>query len=138
MERLLSRVVMAATGFITAFILVSVAIAFLGGALYFWLVSLALAPPWAALLVAAAGLGLAALIIFAARMISVRRRTTRLAEARPSVSDAASDLGALIAQKAVSLAQAHPYRAFVVALIAGFTTGASSELREILKDSLKS
>jgi hypothetical protein len=129
MERLLSRVVMAATGFIIAFILVFVAVAFLGGALYFWLVSLALAPPWAALLVAAAGLGLAALIMFAARMISGCRRTTRVAEARPCASDAASDLGALIA---------HPYCAFIVSLIAGFATGASPELREILKDSLKS
>jgi hypothetical protein len=77
---------MATTGFITAFILVSVAVAFLGGTLYFWLVSLALAPPWAALLVAAAGLGLAALIMFAARMISGRRRTIRVAEARPCAS----------------------------------------------------
>jgi hypothetical protein len=133
-ERFLSRVVMATVAFIAALILVAVAIAFLGGALYLGLVSLALSPPLAALLVGTAGFGLAGLIMLAARVISGRRRAPRIAA---SAADTAAEFGELIAREAVSLAQAHPYRALVISLVAGFTAGASPELRRIFTGLLK-
>lgn len=137
MERLLSRMVIAIAACVAALIFVAMAVGFLGGALYLWLVSMPLAPPLAAFLVGAAGLAVAVLILITAKMISARRRGDRVASARTSATDVAGDLGQLIAQEAVSLANAHPYRAFVVSLIAGFAAGASPELRQIFKGLLK-
>lgn len=137
MEGFLSRVVFATAASIAALIFSAVAVAFLGGALYLWLGSMPLAPSLAALIVGAAGLGVAALILLTAQMISACRRTARVAPARTAATAAAGELGQLIAHEAVSLTNAYPYRAFVVSLIAGFAAGASPELRRIFKSSLK-
>jgi hypothetical protein len=130
LDHLVSRVVTATAAGTLALILVSVAILFLGGALYLWLVSLAMTPSLAALLVGVAGLVLALLIVITLKIMSRRRPP-----AQPGYN--ASELGALVAQRAVSLVKAHPYRAFAVSLVAGFTAGVSPEIRKIFEDIIK-
>jgi xanthosine utilization system XapX-like protein len=137
LKRFLSRIVFAAAAYAAALIFVSVAVGFLGSALYLWLVSIPLAPPLAALLVGVAGLAVAALIVLTAKWILARWRTARVASGPISPTDPAGELGQLIVQEAATLVTAYPYRAFVISLIAGFAIGASPEFRGIFKSSLK-
>lgn len=51
--------------------------------------------------------------------------------------DVAAKLGALVGREAVSLIGAHPGRAAVTALAAGFVIGANPRLREALRELLK-
>jgi hypothetical protein len=78
----------------------------------------------------------------------VARMTSRRSPAAPGIgstdpsragdlNDIAATLGGLAARELTTRAQAHPYRAFGVALLAGLAVGISPELRNILKDVLK-
>lgn len=130
---------------VAAIILVATAAIFLCAALYLFLVSLSAAPPLAALLAGLAALILAGLIILAARMAPRFGRTDRTSgntgSADPglagNVNDLAAKLGGLAAQQLTTQAQAHPYRTFVVALLAGLAVGGSPELRNMLEKMLK-
>ena len=138
MEQFLTRVALAIAAFALAVVLIVLAMAFLGGALYLWLVSQAVAPPLAALIVGLAGLGCAAIIALVARLLSRRSQPSSAARQRSvSAADLAGELGEAAAREAVSLLQNHPYRALLISLAAGFAVGASPELRQILKDTLK-
>jgi hypothetical protein len=136
---MLSRALSSMVAAVAAIILVASAAIFLCAALYLLLVSLSAPPSLAALLTGLAALILAGLIILAARMASGLRRTGRTG--RPghdgNVQDIAAKLGALAAQQLNTGAQAHPYRTFAVALLAGLAVGASPELRDRLHKTLK-
>jgi hypothetical protein len=130
---------------VAAIILVATAAIFLCAALYLFLVSMSVAPPLAALLVGLVLLMLAGLIILAARMaprfrrIAPTRGNTGSADPGPAgnVNDLAAQLGGLAAEQLTSQAQAHPYRTFAVALLAGVAIGGSPELRNVLNKILK-
>jgi hypothetical protein len=103
------------------------------------------APPLAALLVGLVGFIVAGLILLAAGMASRYGRTGRSngnsGSADPglagNVNDLAAKLGGLAAGQLTAQAQAHPYRTFAVALLAGLAVGASPELRNMLEKMLK-
>jgi len=124
---------------VAAIILVATAAIFLCAALYLFLVSLSVAPPLAALLAGLAALILAGLIMLAARMSPGLRRTRRRSGPGNdgNVDDLAARLGGLAAEQLNTEAQAHPYRTFAVALLAGLAVGASPELRNMLRKTLK-
>src|SRR5579863_2183569 len=137
--RMLSRALTAMAAAVAAIILVASAAIFLCAALYLFLVSLSAAPPLAALLTGLAALILAGLIILAARMATGQRRTARTGGPGQdgNVDDLATQLGGLAAAQLNTQAQAHPYRTFAVALLAGLAVGASPELRNRLRNTLK-
>jgi hypothetical protein len=136
---MLSRALTLMAAALVAIILVVLAAIFLCRALYLYLVSLSAAPPLAALLTGLAALILAGLIILAARMATGFRRTDQTSGPSRSgnVDDLAATLGGLAAQQLNTRAQAHPYRTFAVALLAGLAVGASPELRSMLRKTLK-
>jgi hypothetical protein len=136
---MLSRALTLMTAAVVALILVVLAAIFLCRSLYLYLVSLSAAPPLAALLTGLAALIVAGLIILAARIATGPRRTDRTSEPsrNGNVEDLAAKLGGLAAEQLNTAAQAHPYRTFAVALIAGLAVGASPELRNILRKTLK-
>jgi hypothetical protein len=140
-ERLLSRAVILLAAVIAAIILLSVAVLFLCGALYLCLVSASVAPPLAALLAGLATMAAAGLIILAVGIMSHRRTEDRKAYAVPTrvapANDLATNLAGLAAREFTALAQAHPYRASVLALLGGLAVGGSPELRETLKKMLQ-
>jgi hypothetical protein len=144
-ERFLSRALISLAAAVAAIMLVATAVVFLCGALYLCLVSMSAAPPLAALIVGLVLLILAGLIILAARVTPLRGGTSRtsgktgIADPGPTgdVGDLAATLGGLAAQQLSGHAQAHPYRTFAVALLAGLAVGASPELRNMLKTALK-
>ena len=145
MERFLSRLLTSLAAAVAAIMLVAAAAIFLCAALYLFLVSMSVAPPLAALLVGLVLLMLAGLIILAARMAPRFRRSApssgQPGSANPgpagNVNDLAAQLGAMAAEQLNSQAQAHPYRTFAVALLAGLAVGGSPELRNVLKKTLK-
>jgi hypothetical protein len=141
MHHFLSQVTIWSAAAIAAIIFVATAVVFLGAALYLSLVPIMI-PPFAALVVGLVGLAVAGLIILVARMISGRSPAgPEIGAAGPSgvgdVTDIAVALGGLAARELTSRTQAHPYRAFAVALGAGLAVGISPELRDILKGALK-
>ena len=141
MHYILSQVTIWSAAAIAAIIFVATAIVFLGAALYLSLVPIMI-PPFAALVVGLVGLAVAGLIILVARMISRRSPAgPGTGAADPSragdLNDIAASLGGLAARELTSRTQAHPYRAFAVALGAGLAVGISPELRDILKGALK-
>ena len=144
MERFLSRVLISMAAAVAAIIFVMMAMICLFGALYLFLVTMSVAPPLAALVVGLTGFGLAGLIILAAGMASRCRRSgqwcSRTGIAGPGCAGNANDLAAELAgraaQELTAQALAHPYRAFVGALLAGLLIGGSPELRDILKDTM--
>jgi hypothetical protein len=144
-ERFLSRAVTSMAAAVAAIILVATAAIFLCAALYLFLVSLFIEPPLAALLAGLAALLLAGLIILAARMAPRFRRTDRTSAKTGSadlglagnVNDLAAKLGGLAAEQLNTQAQAHPYRTFAVALLAGLAVGGSPELRSVFEKILK-
>lgn len=141
MERFLSRVAISIAAAIAAILLVAIALMFLGGALYLLLVSMSVAPPLAALLTGLVGLILATLTILGARIAARCRRTgetcRQTASPAVSINDLAADLGSLAARKMTAQAQAHPYRALAVSLLAGLAVGACPELRSMIEKMLK-
>jgi hypothetical protein len=136
---MLSRALISMVAAVAAIILVATAAIFLCAALYLFLVSLSVAPPLAALLAGLAALILAGLIMLAARMSPGLRRTGRTSGPGHdgNVDDLAATLGGLAAEQLNTGAQAHPYRTFAVALLAGLAVGASPELRNMLRKTLK-
>jgi hypothetical protein len=136
---MLSRALISMVAAVAAIILVATAAIFLCAALYLLLVSQSVAPPLAALLAGLAALILAGLIILAARMAPGIRRTSRTngPDRDGNVDDLAARLGGLAAEQLNTGAQAHPYRTFAVALLAGLAVGASPELRNMLRKTLK-
>jgi hypothetical protein len=136
---MLTRALISMVAAVAAIILVATAAIFLCAALFLFLVSLSLAPPLAALLAGLAALILAGLIMLAARMAPSVRLTSR--NSGPghdgNVDDFAARLGGLAAEQLNTGAQAHPYRTFAVALFAGLAVGASPELRNMLRKTLK-
>jgi hypothetical protein len=136
---MLSRALTSMVAAVAAIILVASAAMFLCAALYLLLVSLSAPPPLAALLTGLAALILAGLIILAARMASGLRPTDRTGRLGHdgNVEDLAAKLGGLAAQQLNTEAQAHPYRTFAAALLAGLAVGASPELRNRLHKTLK-
>ncbi len=136
---MLSRALTSLAAAVAAIILVASAAVFLCAALYLLLVSLSAAPPLAALLTGLAALILAGLIILAARMATGLRRTDRTSGLSHdgNVEDLAAKLGGLAAEQLNTEAQAHPYRTFAVALLAGLAVGASPEIRNMLRKTLK-
>lgn len=141
MERFLSRVVISLAAGVAAIILVAAAVGFLGAALYLLLLPVMPAPS-AALVVGLVGLVLAGLIILVARLTARRGAAGRgVGAADPGrageVNDIAAALGGLLAREVASRAQARPYRAVAVALLAGLAVGISPELRDILRGGSK-
>ena len=69
----------------------------------------------------------------------MRRAPPRSTDPGPTgnINQVAAALGDLAARELTSQTQAHPYRAFGAALIAGLAVGISPELRKIFKDVLK-
>jgi hypothetical protein len=136
---MLSRALISMVAAVAAIILVATAAIFLCTALYLFLVSLGVGPPLAALLAGLAALILAGLIMLAARMAPGVRRSSRTSgPARDgNVDDLAARLGGMAAEQLNTGAQAHPYRTFAVALLAGLAVGASPELRNMLRKTLK-
>jgi hypothetical protein len=124
---------------VAAIILVASAAICLCAAVYLFLVSLSVAPPLAALLAGLAALILAGLIILAARMSPGLRRRDRPSGSGPdsNVDDLAAMLGRLAAHQLNTEAQAHPYRTFAAALLAGLAVGASPEISNMLRKTLK-
>ncbi len=137
MHQFLSRVTIWSAAAIAAFIFVATAVLFLGAALYLALIPI-MAPQFAALLVGVAGFAIAGLIILVARITS-RRAPTRSTDASGTgdINQVAAALGDLAARELTSETQAHPYRAFGVALFAGLAVGISPELRKIVRDMSK-
>jgi hypothetical protein len=140
-ERLLSRAAILLAAIIAAIILLSIATLFLCGALYLYLVSASVAPPLAALLAGLATVLAAGLIMLGVGIMSRRRTEDRRAHAVPSpvgqANDLATNLAGLAAREFTSLAQAHPYRASILALLGGLAIGGRPELRETLKKMLQ-
>jgi hypothetical protein len=141
LERFLSRVAISLAAAVAAIIFAAASVVFLGAALYLFLVP-TMPAPFAALVVGLVGLVLAGLIILVARMTSRRGPAgVGIGAADPSragdLSDIAATLGGLAARELTSGTQAHPYRAFGVALLAGLAVGISPELRKILMGVLK-
>jgi hypothetical protein len=136
---MLSRALISMVAAVAAIILVATAAIFLCAALYLFLVSLWVAPPLAALFAGLAALILAGLIMLAARMAPGVRRTsrTRGPGGDGNVDDLAARLGGLAAEQLNTGAQVHPYRTFAVALLAGLAVGASPEIRNMLRKTLK-
>ena len=142
---LLSRALLSLAAIVAALILVAAAVLFLGAALYLWLVALSFAPSLAALIVGGVGFALAGLIVLAARLSWRCGRTRRSASDRGAaaapgagnLNDLAAQLGSLAARELNAEAQAHPYRAVVVSLLAGLAVGSSPALRNMLDKLLK-
>lgn len=136
---MLSRALISMAAAVAAIILVASAAIFLCAALYLFLVSLSAAPRLAAALTGLAALALAGLIILAAWMALGQRPTDRMHGGGhdSNVDDLAAKLGGLAAQQLNTEAQTHPYRTFVMALLAGLAVGASPELRSTLRKTLK-
>lgn len=124
---------------VAAIILVATAAIFLCAALYLFLVSLSVAPPLAALFAGLAALILVGLIMLAARMAPGVRRASRTSGpgGDGNADDLAARLGGMAAEQLNTGAQAHPYRTFAVALLAGLAVGASPEIRNMLRKTLK-
>ena len=139
MERFLSGAVTSMAAAVAAIILIPTAAIFLCAALYLFLVSLSVAPPFAALLTGLAALAVAGSIILAARMAPSFRGMgrTRGPGHIGNVDGLAAKLGGLAAQQLNTEAQAHPYRTFGVALLAGLAVGGSPELRNVFEKVLK-
>jgi hypothetical protein len=138
-ERFLSRALTSMAAAVAAIILVATAAIFLCAALYLFLVSQSAAPSLASLLTGLAALILAGLIILATQMASGFRRTDQTSGPghAGNIDDLAATLGGLAAQQLNIEGQAHPYRTFVVALLAGLAVGASPEIRNMLAKMLK-
>jgi hypothetical protein len=144
-EIFLSRLLTSLAAAVVAIILAATAAIFLCAALYLFLVSLSAAPSLAALLAGMSALILAGLIILAARMAPRFRGTAPTSgnsgRADPglagNVNDLTAKLGGLAALQLTSQAEAHPYRSFAVALIAGLAVGGSPELRNMIEKMLK-
>ena len=137
MHHFLSQVTIWSAAAIAAIIFAAASVGFLGAALYLSLVPI-MVPPFAALVVGLTGILIAGLIILVARMTARRGPAAReIGSSDPSragnVNDIAAALGGLAAQELTSRTQAHPYRAFGIALAAGLAAGLSPELRNILK-----
>jgi hypothetical protein len=137
-QRFLSRVALSMAAAIAAIIFVAASVVFLGAALYLSLVPI-MPAPFAALVVGLTGLLIAGLIILVARLTSRRGpaggETGATDPGRTGdVNDIATALGGLAAQELTSRAQAHPFRAFGIALVTGLAVGLSPELRKILRD----
>jgi len=137
MERFLWRAAIAMAALIVVIVISTVAIAFLAGALYLLLCSMPMTPPAAALVVGLVGLGLAALVALAARLVSRRAlppgRTSGSGGSSSNINDIAARLAGLTAQEMLALIRAHPHRAVIVSLLAGLAVGVSAEIRRILK-----
>ena len=139
MERVLWRAAIAMAALIVVIVISIVAIAFLAGALYLLLCSMPMTPPAAALVVGLVGLGLAALVALAARLVSRRalppgRRSGSGGSLDSSnINDIAARLAGRTAQEMLALIRAHPHRAVIVSLLAGLAVGVSAEIRHILK-----
>jgi hypothetical protein len=130
---------------VAAIIFVMMAVICLFGALYLFLVTMSVSPPLAALVVGLTGFGLAGLIILAAGVTSRCHRPgrwcSRTGIAGPGCAGNANDLAAELAgraaQELTARALAHPYRAFVGALLAGLLIGGSAELRDVFNGTIK-
>ena len=134
MERLLSQMAFVTAAGMAVLILVTLAAAFASGSLYLWLISKGLEASAAALLVSTAIIGVAGLIALVVFLVR-RHRASYAKLSQPSAASfakIAGELGELAASETISLIQAHPYRAFLISLAAGFVVGASPELRQIL------
>ena len=144
----ISRLVIAAAIALVAFVLLVTALGFLIAALYQGLRALHLVPWLAALsvggaLIALAGIGL----LVAMRVGSGKRKPTRL-QRRPSAAAAAAnghaagaealagDLAGRVVQGVSALAEAHPYGATSLALLAGLALGRSREMQDVLRAAL--
>jgi hypothetical protein len=137
-NRRLSRVMLSAAAIVAAIIVAATSLLFLGGALYQFLLSLMVSPAAAALVVGLVGLAAAMLIVLLARWLSGSRPPNAAA---PSIgtgtNELAAELGGLVARQIASSAQAHPYGAIGVALVAGLVVGANPELRKALMSAFK-
>jgi hypothetical protein len=141
MERLLSRVAISLAAAVASLILVTAAIGFLGTALYLLLVP-DLSAPAAALVVGLAGLVLSGSVALAGYMTFRRAlvppRFASAGSGRGSdINGMAAALGELAAREMSAGAQAHPYHAVAIGLLAGLAVGISPELRDVLKGALK-
>lgn len=113
---------------------------FFCGALYLYVLSLAVTPALAALLAGLATISAVGLIMAVAIVMS-RHGAVAVVSGRTmyegrgpagQINDVAENLSNLAARELASMAQAHPYRATVLALLGGLAVGHSPELRQML------
>ena len=141
MERLLSRVATSLAAAVASLIFVAAAIGFLGTALYLLLVPVMSAPAAAfvvglAGLVLSASIGLAGYMTFRRALLPPRFGSAGSGR-RSDINGIAAALGELAAREMSAGAQAHPYHAVAIGLLAGLAVGISPELRDIFKGALK-
>ncbi|HEX3864259.1 MAG TPA: hypothetical protein VHY35_21460 [Stellaceae bacterium] len=140
----LARLALTAAACIIALIVMTIALWFLGQALFLELETTKLGPPGAAAIVGAVGLVLAGILGLVARLVShprVPRTSTALgtapAAAADPVSAALAQIGMIAAQQVATKIRTHPYGTIGAALAAGLTVGAVPELRRILTGMLR-
>lgn len=134
-----ARIGVAAGLGIVALIVLGTTLWFLGDAFMLWLEEKAFSDAAAAGLTGVAGLVLAIILGFGAKLALRRpRRRVPLPATAPApgingvANGIAADLGALAAQQIVNSTRAHPYSTMGAALAAGLAVGAVPELRKTL------
>lgn len=127
MERILTRLAIALTAFLTAAVVVIVAVAFLCFAFYLSLVD-HLSPPIAALLTAGGALLLAVVIVLLGRGLSALMRGRKRGDGWAGI------FGGVIGEELAARAAGHPRSTLLASLLSGFALGASPELRHLLRD----
>ena len=130
---MLARAITTAAAALVAIGLLIAAFTFLTGAFHLYLLSLPLSPPLAALIVALTLIGLAVLVVAAARFAG-RRAHGRHPPHRPG---AIAQLGDLAAREAAEAAEAHPYGVFTAAFVAGLVLGGSAVARDVIKMAMR-
>jgi hypothetical protein len=136
MAGLLSRLALAVVPALIALACVIVASGFLIGALYLHLLALPELPEVAALIVGLVMLGLAAIVLVAARIAAARAQSRTGRAVTPDAGAIAAELGTRAARVASSAAGAHPYYTFCAAFLAGLTLGGSPQARNFVETAL--
>lgn len=135
MYRLLTAILLAVTTGVLAGIFLIVAVGFLVGALYLFLLT-SMSAPLAALATGGAALAVACLALIAGRFISARARRSRR---RKGVDEnrLAEELGEMLGRDVASFVCTHARSSVLVALLVGLAVGVNPRLRESLLALLK-
>lgn len=136
MNELATRLALTAAAGLCALIVGTIALCFLGQALYLALAVTSVGPAGAAGIVGAVGLVLAGILGLVARQIMHRHKPAAVAPAplpaANPVNEAIAQVAAVAVQHAAAKVRAHPYGTLGGALAAGLAVGAIPELRKAL------
>jgi hypothetical protein len=134
----MARLALAASAGLAALIVAAIAVWFLAQSLLLAFEAVPLSPAVASLIVGLIGLLAAGLIAAIARVsVGFRRTAPPAASPAAGVTDAATELGGLLAQRLIQAGRAHPYGTIGTALVAGLVVGGLPELRGVLANLLK-